>query len=204
MAVRSKTTLFNAALYSAGLRPSDQTNAWEAMDAVYDEIVRAAFEDAHGTVPFGKGRVTLTSRSAGTFGYDDSYALPDDVIQVTEVFLNERSAADILEMWEIDGINNALLVDSDSRTVEIEYIKAGQESRWSANFALAVQYKLEAVLKRVMEEEEEAGVRDQMSDFNMMKANINGAKSRSKNRVFKRGSGRLLRARSAPFRRGSR
>ncbi|MGC0225148.1 hypothetical protein [Pseudooceanicola nitratireducens] len=196
MAMRTKDTLFNAAIYNTGLRPGNQTGVWEAMDANYEEIVRAAFEDADGTVPFGKGRVTLTSRSNGTFGYDDAFTLPNDVIHLIEIFLDGRSASDVQEPWEIDAINNVLLVNAAERPVAIEYVKEGGENTWSSNFALGIQRRLEAVIKNILEETEEASLKEQEADMFFMKAGVKGAKNRSSRRVWKRGGGRLLRARN--------
>lgn len=199
MAVRSKETLFNAAIYNTGLRPADQTGVWEAMEANYDEIVRAAFEEADASLPFGKARVTLTSRSDGTFGYDDAYQIPNDVLDVMEVYFATSAAADILEPWEIDGINRKILLNASGRAIEIEYVKEGDEAKWSSNFALGVQRRLEAVIKNVLEETEEAAMKEQEADMYFMKAGVKGSKQRSKGRVWKRGGGRILRARSAPY-----
>jgi hypothetical protein len=204
MAIRSKETLFNAALYHTGHRPADKTGIYEAMDANYDEIVRAAFEDASGALPFGKARSTLTSRSAGTFGYEDSYTLPDGVVHVVEVYFNEVSASDIQEAWELDLSVPALLVNANARTIEIEYVREGEEHTWSANFALGVQRALEAVIKNVIEEPEEGAFKSSEAEAFFFKASIKGSKNRSKTSLMKRGGGRLMRARRAPYKRGAR
>lgn len=169
------------------------------MEANYDEIVRQAFEDGDGVYPFGKKRTTLTGRSTGTFGFDDAYALPDDVIHVIEVFFNEKAASDLLEAWEIDGVNNTLQVNGSERTIEIEYVMQGLEHTWSANFAKAIQRKLEAVIKDVLEESEESMAKDQDADFILLKAGVKSAKNRSQRRVWKRGGGRLIRARRGQY-----
>lgn len=202
--MRSKDTIFNAALFRCGLRPTDQTGVYEAMEANYDEIVRSAFEDATVSLPFGRARTTLTSRSAGDFGFDDSYVLPNDVLHVSEVFFSEYSASDLLEPWEVDQSVPSLLVNAEGRTIEIEYIRSGQEDKWSANFARGVQRQLEAVIKSVVEEPEEEAMRSQEADMFLMKAGLNGSKNRNNRRIFKRGGGRILRARSRPYDHGGR
>lgn len=200
MAVRSKTTIFNAALSRTGntsVAEGDGSFIWQALEANYDEIVRDAFESQE--YPFGKARKTLTSRATGRFGYDDAYTMPNNVVHVTQVYLNERRASDLGESWEIDAETNELMIDASSRTVEIEYIKVGLEHTWSAAFARAIQMRLEAVIKDVVEEVEEAGARDSEADFQMLKAGIKASKNRSKARV-KRG-GRLVRAHHGTTRR---
>lgn len=195
MAVRSKTTIFNAALLRTGNSESSDSGLIRAMDANYDEIVRQCFEDGDGAFPFGRARTTLTSRSTGTFGYDDAYVMPSAVVHVIEVYLNEVSCSNLLEPWEIDGSIPALLVNAGSRTVELEYVREGLEHTWSAGFALAVQRRLEAVIKDVEEEFEESSAKDQDADFHLMKASVKGSKNRSTRRVWRRGGGRLVRAR---------
>lgn len=198
MAVRSKDTIFNAAALRCGLNSSDSA-IWESMEANYDEIVRAAFEDGAESLPFGRARIELTSRQVGDFGFDDMFVMPNDVIHVSEVFLDDVPAANMLLPWQIDASRNALLVDASSKRVEIEYIRQGQESTWSANFALGVQRRLEAVIKSVLEEVQEEVQRDQDGDLFFLKAGVKGSKNRSATSVRKRGSGRILRARGRAY-----
>ncbi len=198
MAMRSKETLFNAALYTTGRSP-DQNEIWQAMDVNYDEIVRSAFENAVDALPFGKRRKILTSRSEGNFGYSDSYVLPAELIHVMDVFLNGKDAADLQEPWEVDGTvgaSGALVINAGTRKVEVEYVATGLEHTWSSNFARGVQKELEAVIKSFLEEEGEAELKSSQAGSFFLNAGIKGSKNRSKNRVFKRG--RILRARSTP------
>ena len=198
MTVRSKTTIFNAALLRCGRSDTTEgegSDLWRAMEANYDEIVRAAFEDGDGAFPFGRVRRTLTGRSAGDFGFDDSFALPSDAIHIIEVYLNDCAASDLQEPWEVDGQNQTLLINANNRTVSVSAVKEGLEHTWSASFAKAVQRRLEAVIKDVEEEMDEAMAKDQEADFMLLKAGVKGNKNRSGRRVWKRGSGRLSRAR---------
>lgn len=198
MTVRTKTTIFNAALLRTGhsdVTEGEGSGLWRALEANYNEIVRAAFEDGNGTFPFGKDRRTLTGRSAGDFGFDDSFVIGSDIIHVTEVFLDEKACSVLLEPWEIDAQAGTLLVNANTRTVEIEGIKEGLEYTWSASFALGVQRKCEAVIKDVEEEFSEATAKDQDGDYLLTKAGIKGSRNRSKKRVFKKGVGRITRAR---------
>lgn len=195
MAVRSKTTIFNAALLRTGHEETQSGGMWRAMEANYDEIVRQCFEDGDGNFQFGKARVTLTSRSDGAFGYDDAYQMPNDVIHVREVFIGGVSASDLLAPWDVDASSGRLLLNAGEAVVEIEYVREGLEHTWSANFALSVQRRLEAVIKDVMEEFEESSAKEQEADFFALKAGVKASKNRSQRSVWKRGGGRLMRAR---------
>ena len=195
MAVRSKTTLFNAALLRTGNSSTvegDGSFVWQALEANYDEIVRDAFEG--GDFPFGKARVTLTSRSAGRYGYDDAYTMPNSVIHVVEVYLDEYKASDLLEAWEIDGETNELMVNANGRVVEIKHMKVGLEHTWSAAFAKGILMKLRAVVKDVIEETDEAMNLDSEGDFQLLKGGVKASKNRSERRVWKKHGGRLVRA----------
>lgn len=198
MAVRTKSSIFRAALSRTGNGVSsdaDGSGLWTALEANYDEIVRATFEAGDGNYPFGRTRTTLTSRSAGVLGYDDSYAVPNDCLHVVEVFYDDYSASDLYEPWDFDGENNAVVLNAAGRTIEIEYVRAGQESKWSASFALAVQRRLEAVIKDVLEESEESIAKDNEADLQILKAGVKSAKNRSQKRVWNKNRGRLVRAR---------
>ena len=191
--IRSKITLYNAALLRTGnnaVVEGDGSFIWQALEANYSEIVRAAFEDQEFT--FGKARETLTSRAEGRFGYDDAYTMPSEVIHVIDVFLDEVSAARLGESWEIDSSTNEVMIDAGTRTVEVEFIRVGLEHTWSAQFAKGIQRRLEAVIKDAIDETSEAEALDMDADYKFLKAGVKSSKNRSKERV--RRGGRLVRA----------
>jgi hypothetical protein len=200
MSLRSKVTIFNAALLRSGYAESVEAEGsamWRAMDASYDEIVRSAFEEGGGSYPFGKRRVELTSRAAGDFGFDDSYTMGNDVIHVIEVFLDLLPASSLLAAWETkteDGASS-LQINASSRTVEIEYVASGMENSWTAGFTLGIQRRLEAVIKDVDQETEEANSKERDADFAFLRTQVKSSKNRSKSRLFRRGLGRLSRSR---------
>lgn len=197
MAQRSKQTIFNAALLRTGNTETTTGKVYRAMEANYDEIVRLCFEDGGGAFPFGRARVALTSRSAGEYGFEDSYALPDELIQIIDVFINDIAAADLRVPWETS--DGKLHIDANSGTIEIEYLRANQEASWSPSFATAVQRRLEAVIKDVEEETGEAAAKDQDADFLALKAGVKGSKGRSAKPVRNRNRGRLIVARRGYF-----
>ena len=193
MSVRTKISLFNAALTRHGLgkvTEADGSPLWEALNANYSDIVQRHFERQE--FPFGKARHTLTSRSAGTFGYDDAFAMPGDTLHVLQVYLDDIKADIWGEKWEVDASSNQLLISAGTRTVAIETIVEGQEASWSAWFATAVQRDLEAVIKSVMEETSEANALTSEAEYIAMQAGVKGSKNRSETRV--RRGGRLARA----------
>lgn len=199
MPMRSKNTIFDAALLRCGrsITGGDQVLR-EAMDANYDEIVRCAFEEGDGVHSFGRTRVTLTSRAEGHSGYDDAYVVPADCIQIVEVYLAEVSCSDLLEPWEFSGEDRSILINAGQRTVEARYVKEGLEHTWSGAFALGVQRRLEAVIKDALEETEESALKEQEADYKFLIAGVKSSKNRSQQRVWKRGGGRLIRARRTP------
>lgn len=198
MPVRSKLTIYNAALTRTGNRPvteGDGSDIWNALEANYDEIVRAAFEGQE--YPFGRARVTLTARADGDFGYEDAFTLPNDVIHVHDVFIDDISADNIHTNWDIDGENNRLLISARNREVEVEYLKRGLEHTWSGQFALGIQRKLEAVIKDVLEEFEESSAKDSDADFQLLNAGRKASNNRSE-RKFRKG-GRLIDAHRSQY-----
>jgi len=199
MAQRSKISIYNMALLRTGndkVTEGDGSPLWQALEANYDEIVRAAFEGQE--FPFGKARETLTSRSDGTFGYDDAYTLPDAAIHVTEVWFDEKySATTLMEPWELDVENKKILLNAEGRTIEIEYLKAGMEFSWSSKFTASIVKSCEAVIKAALEEIEESIERENAAEFALMQAGTKASRNRSATPV--RRGGRLIRAHRGDF-----
>jgi len=160
------------------------------MEANYDDIVRAAFENGDGVFSFGKVRVTLTGRSDGLMGYTDAYAVDVSALQIIEVYLDCKACADTHEPWEYHGESRSIMVNGGTSVVEVEYVKAGLEATWSSAFALGVQRRLEAVIKDVLEETEESSMKESEGDAAFLLASVKGSKNRSQRRVYK--PGRLL------------
>lgn len=180
---RSKITLFNAAMHKAGhakqLIDGDTAPAFLVLDSNYPEIVGEAFESSR--VDFGKVRASLTTRSAGDFGFDFKYLLPADFLSAIRVEVNEVEPRD----WEING--NHLYVDGESGVL-IEYIRQGSESMWSATFANAIIHLLAALIKEAVNEEvEEAQALEQAGEFKLTKAGILSSKQHGRRRPYREG-----------------
>lgn len=203
MALRSKQTIFDAALLRCGYdKNNGDAGHRDAMEANYDEIVRSAFEDGDGSYTFGREYQKLTSRAEGSYGYDDAFTLPNRAISIVEVYLDERPCADLLEAWEYDATRNAIMINARERDVHVRFISEGQEHTWSGGFAQGIQRRLEAVIKDRQEEPEEASMKEQEADYKFMKAGIKGSKQRNARPFVRHGSGRLMRTRRTPDIRG--
>lgn len=199
MAMRSKDTIIQAALLRCGRSiQADEPLLSQAIEANYDEIVRSAFEDGDGNYPFGRARVELTSRFEGLMGYADAFTVPNDALHVVEVYIDGMSAADLLQDWDFDGATNAVLLNANDGKVEVEIVRGGQEATWSGFFAKGIQRRIEAVIKDALDESEEAAMKEQEGDYALLKAGVKGSKNRSPRPMFRRGGGRLMRARRTP------
>ena len=181
----------NQALSASGQPGKEITEAstgpeFALMDRWYDEIVRDAFES--GDFHFGKTRLDLTTRSAGDFGFDDAWLLPNDILHIIKVFVNKYDTED----WERNG---KYLYINASSLVAVEYVKSGQEDRWTAAFAKGIVGELEALLRRSINEEYEEG-RDtaQMAKFQLQIAGTQSSKQRGQRRPFRKGF--LMKSRS--------
>lgn len=181
----------NMALGASGQPGKEVTEAstgpeFALMERWYPEIVGEVFED--GDLHFGKERVTLTTRSAGDFGFDDAWLLPENILHIIQVFVSEYDTED----WERNG--DYLYIDA-ATSVSVEYIKAGQENKWSSKATIAVVRKLEALLRRSINEEYEEG-RDteQAANFLAQMAGTHSSKQRGKRRSHQKGF--LMRSRT--------
>ena len=189
--MRSKLTVMNQALSASGQPGKEITEAsndpeFALMERHYNEIVAEAFEA--GVFHFGKVRYAATTRSAGDFGFDDAWLLPEDVLHITQVFVNERD----IEDWERNG--QYLYIDATEKVV-VEYIGTNKESTWSPSFTKGIVGRLEALLRRSINEEfEEAANTDQAASFQLQMAGTQSSKQRGPRRAFRKGF--LMRSRT--------
>lgn len=188
---RSKLTIMNMALSASGQPGKEVTAAstgpeYALMDRWYPEIVGEVFEE--GDFHFGKTRVALTTPGTANFGFDYAWLLPSDVLHIIQVFVSDYDTED----WEQN--DRYLYIDAES-SVEVEYVKAGQEDKWSSKLAMAVARKLEALVRRSINEEyEEARDTEQAANFLVQMAGTHSSKQRGKRRGFQKGF--LMRSRT--------
>ncbi len=140
--------IMNAALVSVGLdeivSDSDGTPEFRTMSRNIPGIAEAELEA--GLYEFSRGQAHLLSRIPGKFGKADGYLIPGDALFVRHLWLND-SGPRCLADWSSDG--EAVYVDAADGCF-IEYLSVPDASVWSANFSKGVQFKLEAVLHRMM------------------------------------------------------
>lgn len=188
--------IMNAALISQGcdelLAHDDGTNEGRLLSLNWAPIVEAELEMSN--YHFTKKQVEILSRTDGLFGYDDAFAVPASALHVRRVWTEDETGVRSFPDWVQDG--SRIHVDSPDG-VFIEYIESADPSIWSANFALGVQMKLEAVLLRFNEEYVNADRMDANAETKFQNARTLSSKSRSAQEPFKRG-----RLASARFSRG--
>lgn len=184
--------IMNAALISQGcdelLSHDDGTNEGRLLSLNWAPIVEAELEMSNYS--FTKKQTELLTRSDGLFGYDDAYLVPSSALHVRRLWIEQETGVRIFPDWVQDGYR--VHVDSTDG-VFIEYVESADPSIWSANFAIGVQMKLEAVLLRFKEEYVSAERMDTSAEIKFQNARTLSSKSRSATEPFKRG--RLAQAR---------
>lgn len=140
--------IMNAALVSVGLdeivSEEDGTPEFRAMARNWPGIVEAELEA--GQYDFSAFQVHLLSRIPGKFGKQDGYLIPGPALFVRHLWLNDSGPRALVD-WVSDG--QAVYVDAADGCF-VEYLTVPDPSIWSANFSKGVQFKLEAVLHRMM------------------------------------------------------
>ena len=169
--------IINAALISQGMDEVPvgvDTPEYRVLTQNWPTIVEAELED--GNYSFTKKQATLLTRSAGLYGYDDSFAVPNAALHVRHLWIEAPEGRREIQ-WVQDGTH--VHVNNPSGCI-IEYLEVADPSLWSANFSRAVQYRLEAVLLRAVKEEaNEALAMEQQAEVYFQRARTNSSKSRS-------------------------
>ena len=172
----------NAALMSQGyeeiVTENDGSDECRLLSRNWPLIVESELEK--GLYSFTKSQETLLSRSAGRFGYEDSYLVPLDALHVRRVW-DQASQVRQIE-WVQDGTH--VYVNAASGVI-VEIIKAADPSLWTATFSLGVQYALEAVLLRFKEEPTQAAEMARQSALTFQDARTTSSKSRSAKEPFR-------------------
>lgn len=169
--------IINSALVSQGMDEvavGEDLPEYRLLVLNWPQIVEAELED--GLYSFTKQEATLLTRSAGKFGFEDSYAVPNACLHVRHLWIEENGVRS-----EVDWVQDATHVHLDSATgCVIEYVNVPDQSFWTANFTRGVQCRLEAVLLRAVKEEMgEANIMEQQAENFFQRARTNSSKSRS-------------------------
>ncbi len=186
--MRSKITIMNMALALSGQPGKEITEGstgpeFTILDRWYDEVVGEAFEE--GDYNFGTVKVSLTTRSAGDFGFDDKWLLPADVLHIKHAYITSGTSDFERDDWESDG---TYLYINATANVSIEYVKAGQEHTWSNKFARGIALMLASILKEGLNEEyEEARDTEDRAMEALSKAGALASAQRGPRRPFREG-----------------
>lgn len=183
----------NAALLATGkkkITSDDGSIEWQVCSENWPFIVEAELEE--GNYRFSKQEAELTARTDGKFGFDDSYQVPSDALHVRNLRLM-RGGTHVDADWVQDATHVHV---NGEEGVWIEYLIVSDPSVWSANFALGIQMRLQALILRALREEEgESRAMDARADEKLQRAKTLSSRSRSFEKPYKR-QGSILSARS--------
>lgn len=188
----SMINTINAALLATGkkkIADSDGSVEWLVLSENWPFIVEAELEESN--FHFTKEEAEITVRNDGKFGFDDSYLVPDAALHVRNVRLIQGD-----NRYDCDWVQDATSVHVNwTDGIWIEYIVVSDPAVWSANFALGIQMRLQALILRSLKEEaREADKMDARADEKLQRARTLSSSARSKSAPFKR-SGSIISAR---------
>lgn len=195
----SQVELINAALAATGNLPTTSENdgsvEWITLSKQWPLILEAELED--GNYNFSRHEVELLSRSAGKYGFDDAFAIPDNVLFVRKLWVESDTGTRTDPHWVSD---EGFVYVNEPTSVVIEYVAAADPSKFGARFARGIAYMLEAVALRALKEEtQEADRREEKAEFEFMRARANSSREQSRKPFSVKGQ--FVEAR---FRRGAR
>lgn len=178
--------IMNAALISQGqyeISDNDGSDEFRLLSKNWPLIVEAELED--GNYRFTREQMTLSSRSAGRFGFADAYARPGTALFVRDVWYQDTDGTKVAIDWAQDSAK--IYVDR-STGVECEYLVSADPGVWTATFARGVQLKLEALIARAIKEEPSQAIAlEQLSENFFQRARTNSSRGRSTTDPFLQG-----------------
>lgn len=189
--------LMNAALAVQGfdeiVATNDGSDEWLLLSRQWPLLVESELEA--GNYHFTRKQAFLQTRQDGLFGFEDAYLIPGDALHVRRLWTeDEQGERDTDIPWGQDGTRVHV---NAAEGVFIEYLIASDPSLWGANFSLAVNMKLQAILLRNKEDYAAAERMDLMAEGKFQLARTTSSKSRSATEPYT--VGKFARAR---FRRG--
>ncbi|NWG46270.1 MAG: hypothetical protein HXY25_06950 [Alphaproteobacteria bacterium] len=155
MATARKLDLINSALAEIGEAPltslvSGSEDARQIAAAIYPQIVRERLSNA--TWRFARSTLSLSATVAGVSGqsgYDYVWALPDDILSVLKVEIDERPYDD----WILHG---GYLMTKAATGLVLFYQREVAEDEWPPEFERIVRLDLMVVFTRAIKEDEAA------------------------------------------------
>lgn len=187
--------IMNAALAVQGfdeiVANNDGSDEWLLLSRQWPLIVEAELES--GNYHFTKKQAFLQTRSDGLFGYDDAYLVPGDALHIRRLWTEDESGERDTDIpWGQDGTKVHVNAPNG---VYVEYIIAADPDLWGANFSLAVNMKLQAILLRNKEDYAAAQQMDKDADDVFQRARTTSSKARSATDMYK--ASRFAKARFA-------
>lgn len=177
--------IFNAALVAQGLQEitseSDGLAEFRVLSRNWPAIIEAELED--GAYHFARREIEVASGGDGKFGFGQAFPIPSDAIHVRKVWdpKNPRQDFDYVQ----DGTHVHV---SHAGPVTLQYVEVADPGLWSANFALGVQYQLEAVILRALKEEPaEAAQMEAQAQERFQRARTNSTRARSATKPHRMG-----------------
>jgi hypothetical protein len=189
----SMLQIMNAALavqgYDEIVADNDGSDEWQLLSRQWPLIVEAELEA--GNYHFTRNEAFLNQRQDGLFGFEDAYLVPLDAMHVRRLWtVNEREERETDVPWGQDGTRVHV---TEPEGVYIEYLVAADPSLWGANFCLAVNMKLQAILLRNKEDYGAADRMDLDAEQKFQIARTTSSKARSATEPYK--TGRIAQAR---------
>lgn len=170
--------IMNAALLTQGfdeiVAVEDGSDEFRVLARNWPMIVERELED--GKYRFTRREVVLNNRSAGAYGFADSYLLPSTTLHVRRAWEVDAQGSRRELHWTQDG--NHIHVTAEAG-ITVECFDTVGVELWTANFAYGVQKRLEAVLCRVKEEPGAAQQAEQEAEVAFQRARTHSAQSRS-------------------------
>ena len=178
--------IFNAALVSQGqdeIALGDGSHEWRILSRNWPTIVEAELED--GNYRFTKNERFLNTRADGSYGYDDGYLIPGDVLHVRRLWIEDERGDRREPDWTQDGTHVYL---NEPNGVIAECIIVSEPDLWRPNFVRGVQMKHEAVILRAIKEEYgEAAEMEDMAEIYFQRARAKSSNSGSAHTAYRKG-----------------
>lgn len=192
--VFSKIEIMNAALREVGsdvfVSDNDGSLEFDTLNAAWPFIVEAELEE--GGYRFSNAEVTLSSRIAGKFGFEDGYAIPADVLHIRGLFIESNGGRVVPEWVSDDGY----VYVNEPASVIISYVLAADPSVFGANFAAGIKHSLQASLCRTfLLDEGRAQVFEKKAMNSFGKARMVSARQQGRHRGIPNDNFRIIGAR---------
>lgn len=183
----SMLMIMNAALavqgYDEIVTDNDGSDEWRLLSRQWPLLVEAELEA--GNYHFTRKQAFLNQRQDGLFGFDDAYLVPAEAMHVRRLWTEDDNGERNTDVpWGQDGTRVHV---NEPSGVFVEYLIAADPNLWGANFSLAVNMKMQAVLLRNKEDYAAARDMDSEAEQKFQLARTTSSKARSATEPYKQG-----------------